>query len=244
VIAKTSYTNISPIDTVLEITYHEFMVFELPLFPLNTVLFPGMPMTLHIFEQRYRQMIQECVQTEQPFGVALIKDGVEAMGPLAEPHRVGCTAEIAQVQSLKGGRMNIVAVGRERFQIISLHYEQPYLKGLVEAYPLDEDEDKDTAIVSRRLRPWLEEYLGLLSAAGDVDFDISSLPNDPEALAYLAATVLQIPNRQKQALLSSAGAFTMLADMQQIYRRELPILRLLLREDDAMPVGPSPFSVN
>lgn len=221
-----------------------FMVFDIPLFPLNTVLFPGMPLTLHIFEERYRQMIQECVQSGEPFGVVLIKEGVEAMGPLAEPHRVGCTAEIAQVQALKDGRMNIVAVGRQRFQIVSLHYDRPYLRGTVEQYPLDATPDRDTAIVSRRLRPWLEEYLALLSVAGDVEFDVSSLPSDPETLAYLAATVLQIPNAQKQTLLSTAGAMTMLVDMQQIYRRELPVLRMLLKEDDAVPVGPSPFSVN
>lgn len=220
------------------------MMIDLPLFPLNTVLFPGMPLTLHIFEERYRQMIQECVQSGDPFGVVLIKEGVEASGPLPEPHRVGCVAEIAQVQSLNDGRMNIVAVGRERFQIVSLNYDRPYLRGMVEHYPLDIEPDHETKDVRRRLLPWLEEYLAMLSSAGNVDFDITSLPHDAETLAYLAATVLQIPNSQKQALLSTAGAHALLADMHKIYRRELPVLRLLLQEDEALRIGPTPFSMN
>lgn len=221
----------------------KIMVFDLPLFPLNTVLFPGMPLTLHIFEQRYRQMIKACLDEKQPFGVVLIKEGVEAMGPLAEPHGVGCTAEIAQVQSLKDGRMNVLAVGRERFQIVSLHHDQPYLRGTVETYPLDTTFSDDASMAAERLRPRVETYVGLLSEAGDVDFDTSSLPNDPEALAYLAATVLQIPNSQKQGLLATSGVSPMLTAMQDLFRREIPVLRLLLQEE-TVPTGPSSFSLS
>lgn len=220
------------------------MTFDLPLFPLNTVLFPGMPLTLHVFEERYRQMIKSCVDAAQPFGVVLIKEGVEAMGPLAEPHAVGCTAEIAQVQSLKDGRLNILAVGRERFQIVSLHYDQPYLRGTVETYPLETAYSDDEQRAGLRLRPWVEAYVGLLSEAGDVDFDTKSLPQDPEALAYLAATVLQIPNSKKQDLLSTKGVLPMLTSMHGLFRREMPVLRLLLQEDEALPTGPGSFSLS
>lgn len=220
------------------------MAFDLPLFPLNTVLFPGMPLTLHIFESRYREMIKACIDDKQPFGVVLIKEGVEAMGPLAEPHLVGCTAEIAQAQSLKDGRLNILAVGRERFQILSLHYDQPYLRGTVESYPLEASYSEDAQRAGRRLRPWVESYLALLSEAGDVDFDTSSLPHDPEALAYLSATVLQIPNAQKQSLLATRGVLPMLTTMHKLFRREMPVLRLLLQEEEALPSGPGTFSLS
>lgn len=220
------------------------MALELPLFPLNTVLFPGMPLTLHIFEDRYKQMIRNCVETGQQFGVVLIKEGVEALGPLAEPHQVGCTAELAQVQTLDDGRLNVLAIGRERFQILSLTRDQSYLRGAVAPYPLEVNLDQDTAAAGDRLRPWVEEYLALLSMAGDGDFDATGLPTDPEALAYLAATVLQIPNDQKQDLLSTAGARLMLANMYDIYRRELPVLRLLLEDESSMRVGPGPFSLS
>src|SRR5438046_1437349 len=91
----------------------------LPLFPLNTVLFPGMPLRLHIFEERYRLMIGECVERKQPFGVVLIKAGRE-VGEPAEPRGVGTTALIAAMSRMDDGRMNLVAVGQERFRIDEL----------------------------------------------------------------------------------------------------------------------------
>lgn len=217
---------------------------DLPLFPLDTVLFPGMPLTLHIFEERYRQMIQECMQGGALFGVVLIKEGVEALGPLPEPHRIGCIAEIAQIQSLQDGRMNLVAVGRQRFQILSLHRDRPYLRAVVEQFPLEANPAQGTAEATQRLLPRVEEYLAMLSAAGDVGFDISALPVDPETLAYLAATVLQIPNERKQDLLATVSEYALLAELQELYRRELPVLRLLLQEDDPPSPGPIPFSMN
>src|SRR3954466_6437378 len=97
-------------------------MFELPLFPLNTVLFPGMPLNLHIFEERYKLMIGRCIEANQPFGAVLIKRGseVSGLGKAAEPFSIGCTVQITQVQSLGAGRMNISVVGKERFQIFSL----------------------------------------------------------------------------------------------------------------------------
>src|SRR3982751_2871548 len=102
------------------------IMYDLPIFPLNTVLFPGMPLKLHIFEERYKLMISRCYQSGQPFGVALIKSGQD-VGGRAEPFMVGCTAIISEMEPLPGGRMNIVAVGRERFVAHGFRYDQPYL---------------------------------------------------------------------------------------------------------------------
>ena len=87
-------------------------MFELRLFPLNTVLFPKMPLPLHIFEERYKLMITECMEADEPFGVVLIEEGSKAFGPLAQPHAVGCTARVVQVESLEDGRMNIITIGQ------------------------------------------------------------------------------------------------------------------------------------
>ncbi len=107
-------------------------MFELPLFPLHTVLFPGTPIHLHIFEDRYKQMINLCLDKHRPFGIVLIREGMEALGPLAEPYRIGCTAHIVHIQRLEQDRMNIVAIGQERFEIQSLDFLAiPYLAGLV-----------------------------------------------------------------------------------------------------------------
>ena len=202
------------------------MIYNLPLFPLNTVLFPGMPITLHIFEARYKQMINECLDQGHPFGVVLIQKVEEALGPVAQPHTVGCTAEIAQVQRLQEGRLNVLALGRERFRIHELQYDQPYLVGLVESFPLQMADARLTATAGQRLRPWLERYLRTLSEAGDVAFDTSQLPEDPVMLAFLAATVLQVPAGRKQDLLASEEAAAMLNTMNKLYRQEIPLLRL------------------
>ena len=243
ILARSSVINTSHIDRDRGMLYDGAMSYEIPLFPLNTVLFPGMPLTLHIFEERYRQMIDECVQKRQPFGVALIQSGVEALGPLAEPYSVGCTAEIVQVQTEEDGRLNILVIGHDRFRILSLRHDQPYLIGVVENFPLDESEP-ETDRASGRLRPWVIEYLSLLSEAGEMEFDPHQLPEEPEPLAFLAATLLQVPNQQKQSLLATTRAKTLLTDMRTLYRRELPLLRRMLHEEEQRPLGPGRFSLN
>src|SRR4029450_7854046 len=98
------------------------------LFPLNTVLFPGMPLPLHVFEERYKLMVGRCLEEERPFGVVLIRTGQEGGGP-AVPHRVGTTAEIATAKHLDDGRMNLLVVGQERVRIRELVRQEPYLVG-------------------------------------------------------------------------------------------------------------------
>ena len=92
---------------------------QLPLFPLNLVLFPGMRLPLHIFEERYKTMISDCIRRETPFGVLLIKQGPEAGGP-AEPFRIGTTARITQNTQLEGGRLNILTIGEKRFELVDV----------------------------------------------------------------------------------------------------------------------------
>jgi uncharacterized protein len=179
-------------------------VYELPLFPLNTVLFPGMPLHLHIFEERYKKMIKLCLDRSVPFGVVLINQGREAYGPLAEPHDVGCTAQIIETQPLTGDRMNIVAIGQERFRTILLDRQKAsYINGIIEPFPL-QGADNDVAIsAGERLKPWLKRYLEALAVVGGIDFEAPQMPDDLQTLAYLAAIALQVPNNEKQAFLST-----------------------------------------
>jgi uncharacterized protein len=202
---------------------------ELPLFPLNTVLFPGMPINLHIFEERYKLMINTCIENRQPFGVVLIANGVEADGPMAEPHLVGCTARITQVQPLSQGRMNITAVGLERFQIVSLSHDNPYLVGVVEPYPMPEDNPETAHQDAARLRSWINRYLKLLEHAGQAKVDNSQLPHDPLSLAYLAAMLVQqVSPTQKQALLAAESTNYLLRELVTIYRREVTLISATL----------------
>jgi len=215
---------------------------DIPLFPLNTVLFPGMPLKLHIFEERYKTMVNECLENDMPFGVVLIQSGVEAMGPLAKPHMIGCTAQISQVKRLAFGRMNIVAVGQSRFRIHTLNYDQPYLKGTVELLQLD-DSSLTTANKSLRLMPLLKRYLETLESAGQVQFDFTQLPNDPMSIAYLAAVLLQTESDQKQSLLAEDDSTKLLDTLLQTYRREVTILEKLVTPPETISDS-GPFSPN
>ena len=110
---------------------------RLRLFPLNAVLFPGAALNLHIFEARYKQMINECLESGEGFGVALIADGAEAGDPNVTPHDVGSIAEIVDVQPLPFGRFYISTVGRARFRITEIVSREPYLT--VSAELLEDD---------------------------------------------------------------------------------------------------------
>jgi Lon protease-like protein len=205
------------------------MTLELPLFPLQTVLFPGNPLLLHIFEDRYQRMIRLCLETRQPFGVVLIRRGVEALGPLAEPHPIGCTALITHVQSLGEGRMNITTVGEERFRILSLHADTaPYWIGEVEYFPLVNPAPATFSRGVEDLRPLVIRYLQLLAQTGKMKIDLNKLPEERLLFTYTAASLLQVPPADKQELLSIEDALSLVERLRLFYRREAAILRSIL----------------
>ncbi|HEX7976742.1 MAG TPA: LON peptidase substrate-binding domain-containing protein [Anaerolineales bacterium] len=202
---------------------------DLPLFPLQTVLFPGMPLHLHIFEERYKRMMRLCLESRQPFGVVLIRQGSEALGPLAEPYQVGCTAQVTQVQRLDEGRLNLVAVGKERFRILSLDKEaQPYLIGSIQPFPLVISDAQQVMQEGKRLRFWIDRYLQTLTDAGKGPANLQSLPDDPISLAYAAAAIIPVQPLQKQKVLEQETAFGLLDGVKDIYRKEIALLKAML----------------
>lgn len=218
-------------------------MYELALFPLNTVLFPGMPLKLHIFEERYKLMINECIDQQKPFGVVLIAEGQEALGPLAQPFSVGTTAYINQAQRLPFGRMNILAIGGDRFRIHEFKHDQPYLVGLVEDIPMPQVTAETFQQQGRSLRPLLERYLRILEQAQQVEFDASQIPTDPMSLAQLAVFILQTDMHRKQALLESETSHDFIRDLVMLYRSEIALLEVMSappHTDETM----GPFSTN
>ena len=214
---------------------------KLPLFPLHTVLFPGMPLPLHIFEPRYRDMINACLQEKAAFGVALIRSGAEVGGP-AEPHFIGTAARISRVERLPDQRLNIEAVGQERFRILALHHDQSFLTGTVAPFPLLGTRDPASQQAAEALRPWLSRYLALLGEAARTEIKEDVLPTDPASVAYLAAVIAQIPLAEKQDLLSISGAAELLARERAIYRREVSLLGAMLHQpalDSNAPFSPN-----
>jgi len=202
-------------------------MYELPIFPLESVLFPGTPVSLFIFEERYKLMMRRCIDERRPFGVALIRRGREAGGALAEPHAVGCTARIAAVEPLDEGRMNLTAVGEERFRILELSRDEPYLLGKVENLPIAASHSVEMARGARHLGPWVARYLALLDRANpwiDIKLDRLELPDDPLLLVCWAAALLQIPAAEKQPLLEAPSAGEMVEGVARLYRRETAVL--------------------
>jgi Lon protease-like protein len=203
----------------------------MPLFPLNVVLFPNMPLPLHIFEERYKEMVNRCVRESIPFGVVLISESASVSGK-ARTFPIGCSARIARVERLPDGRMNIEVVGEERFRILDQHETLPYRTGLTEALH-DTPADTDAVgplvdDVQRLLRDFLTRQLALLGQrVGEFE-----LPEEPEELSFAAACVLDLDNEQKQALLEDTDTAARLAMERDILRREVTRLRRAAEASD------------
>ncbi len=216
---------------------------ELPLFPLNTVLFPGMALPLHIFEERYKLMISECIRDSQPFGVVLIRSGREA-GSGAAVHSTGTTAHIKQVERLGDGRMNIATLGFHRFRIHSTHSKKPYLTGIIEMFPLQETQDPKAKALAQKMTPLLQSYLDIFASLGNVELEVDKLPDDPETLAFLTAIVLRTPQKDKQELLDVPDLVSLLRIERKMLNREAHILKILIENGTRWRDDPKPFSLN
>src|SRR5262249_6551588 len=138
------------------------MTESLPLFPLNTVLFPLMQLPLHIFEERYRLMIGRCLEENPPFGVALTGWGREAGAP-AEPHPYGTSARIVDSHRYEDGRYRLLCRGDRRFRIESVTSTRPYIIG--EVTFLDEETGEVPEAIQTEARTLGQEYLRILLKA-------------------------------------------------------------------------------
>jgi Lon protease-like protein len=200
-------------------------VIELPLFPLNTVLFPGQMLPLHIFEDRYRLMIRRCLAEDLPFGVVLIKRGSE-VGAEAEPYEVGTTARILKSSHQPDGTMDVVTIGQERFCIHQLIHDQPYLRGEVRTLPDPEPADSDAvAALADRVRESVSQYIGLIAEAAGLHIQVDAMPEAPQQLGYLAGVAMQIDNREKQGILAKSSLQEILASEVHLLNRENALLR-------------------
>lgn len=159
----------------------------IPIFPLNTVLFPGAPLPLRIFEPRYRQMLERCIESDRRFGVSLIKSGQE-VGGVAEPFDVGTVARIGSVRPEENGAIPISTRGEERFRIVNLDHSGEFLRAEIEI--LSEDLDTAAGPVAKEARKEADEYIRLLLTVNGEWHRIMKLPSDPLKLSYFLGTVL------------------------------------------------------
>jgi len=201
---------------------------SLPLFPLNTVLFPGQVLPLHIFEERYRRMIGQCIEKSWPFGVTLIQEGEEVGGP-AKPFEVGTTARVTQVERLDDGRLNIISVGELRFRIAALDQAQDgYLRADVALWPWSPSDETASQTLALNVRDRLRRYVEMISQASGTELKTNDLPDEPTELACLTAVALQVEQLEKQDLLNSPSIAALLSKEVGLLRRELRMLQVIL----------------
>ncbi len=186
----------------------------LPLFPLDVVLLPGTPLPLHIFEPRYKEMIAECRANNAPFGVIRALDE-----GIAE---VGCTAEIVTVtKEYPDGRLDLVAEGRKRFEVLELNQDRSFLQAEVLLVPddpgLSAEDDKERAI---------QVHLEILSLAGAVQ-DLSAA--DQSALSFYLAGSLPLDLDFKQKLLATRSESQRIHAVAEYLESILPNLRRAAR---------------
>jgi Lon protease-like protein len=201
-----------------------------------------MVLPLHIFEPRYLLMIGECVRDNTPFGVALIREGME-VGGTARTYDFGTSAYVTHVEQLPNQRLNIQTVGYQRFRLHAIQDKKPYLVGIVEDLPLPGEDDPGVATAADRLASRLRTYLATLQKAGALDAPPDKLPENGTALAFLTAILLPLRLDEKQDLLESESLLALLNKQAALLRRELMLLESVLLEEP--PRDPdSPLSPN
>ena len=219
------------------------MTERLPLFPLGTVLFPGLVLPLHVFEERYRALVRHLIDEKaEPgtFGVVAIRQGQEleedetsADGSSNENiqlHDIGCTAEIRQLTSHPDGRFDLVTVGRRRFRIRELHRgDAPFLQADIE-WISEPETDPSAEMLVPGLLDLFQRYLKVIRTDGHDGGE--QLPDDPSVLSYLIAATAVLAIDDRQELLATGTATDRLALERRLLNREL----VLLREISALPI--------
>jgi uncharacterized protein len=218
----------------------------LPLFPLGTVLFPGLLLPLHIFEDRYRQLIRDLLDRPEPrqFGVIAIRHGRETgVDGIQALHEIGCTATLRQVSPLEDGRYDVVTVGTQRFRLAGLDDSREYLQGQVDLLAEETGDEAAAGQVVRAVRDGFRAYLSALAERGVTQISAPELPEDPVTLSYLVAASMITDLSDRQALLAEPDAVQRLAAERTLLSRELTMLRTLTATP-APDLRNSPYSSN
>ncbi|MEY9489229.1 Lon protease-like protein [Streptomyces calvus] len=226
---------------------------RLPLFPLNTVLFPGLVLPLSVFEERYRAMMRELLKTpeDEPrrFAVVAIRDGHEvapsapgmpdptavpergpAAGfgtdPLRAFHKVACVADAATIRERADGTFEVLATGTTRLRLLSVDSSGPYLTA--EAEPLEEDPGEEAGALAEGVLRAFRQYQKRLAGARERSLATGAeLPDEPGVVSYLVAAAMMLDTPTKQRLLQAPDTASRLRDELKLLRAETAIIRNL-----------------
>ena len=218
----------------------------LPLFPLGTVLFPGALLPLHIFEERYRQMMHDLLAQPAPreFAVVAIREGRETgIDGISSLHPVACVAVLGQTAALPDGRFALLAQGSRRARLLELVEARAYLQCRVELMAEPAGGEAAAAAAALAVRNAFRAYAGALASQGIAELEAAELPDDPVALSYLVAAALITEVPARQALLEQPDAASRLAAERALLGRETAMLRSLASAP-AADLRNTPYSSN
>jgi len=175
-------------------------VSELPLFPLPMVLFPGVPLPLHIFEPRYRQMLEDINGTNNIFGLSYFDDTDNEIPPAGH---IGCAAEVTEIQTLPDGRSNILTVGVIRYRVEKyVEREREYLTAQVSFF---EDEPDDSESLRASAQEVAATFTRIARSVRKINDERANLPDisdtEPQRLSFLVAAAVELDMDMKQTLL-------------------------------------------
>jgi Lon protease-like protein len=211
----------------------------LPLFPLSTVLYPGLVMPLHIFEPRYRTLIEDITAERsadrRAFGVVAIKHGRETGAENVDAlYPMGCTARLRRVNERADGTYDITVVGTDRFVLMAVDRTGPYLVGLVD--PVEDSVGDVPEDLPDRVARAFRDYLDVVLDGGEV---VNDLPTDAGTLSYLVAATMALPLPERQRLLELPDVVARLRAELELLHRETSLVRVLhaLPATDLTKVG-------
>lgn len=190
---------------------------ELPLFPLSVVLFPGLPLPLHIFEERYRRMVADVRVTNNLFGLSYF-DMTESVDDKPPIGHIGCVAQIIEVEQLPDGRSNIMTVGVVRYRVTGyVETDDPYFVGRVEFFEDDAEDEPQLKERMHEVVALFERIARSVRTLNDNRAGVPDLPEDePERLSFLIASAMELEDEVKLELLkmrSGLKRFTRLRGM-------------------------------
>jgi Lon protease-like protein len=193
---------------------------ELPLFPLAIVLFPGVPLPLHIFEPRYRKMLDDTRAGNSLFGLSYFDASVSEQETPA-PGSIGCVAKVTDTQAFADGRSNILTIGVIRYRIDEyVERGDPYLVARVSYF---EDDDDDTEAVAESAHDVAETFTRIARAVRTINDERANLPNigdtEPERLSFLVAAAMEVDTDVKQELLELRSTAERLRRLRDILAR-------------------------
>ena len=218
----------------------------LPLFPLGTVLYPGLVLPLNIFEERYRELVRDLLDGPEPrrFGVIAIRKGRETgVDGISALYQVGCIATVREVAEQDDGRYHLVTVGTQRFRLASLDKSRPYLRGEVDLLEEEVGDEAAAGLAVHAVQRGFHGYVEALASRESVEVTVPELPDEPLLLSYLVAAsmILDLPVRQD--LLAAPDAERRLGAERALLARETTMLRSLTATP-APDLRNTPYSSN